>query len=244
MVVRAQAGTIEGHGSRSPDLPPIWQHKQQQRLDSSDSTDCRFEFHGNWNLPEPYAYQERASKNHGRIRPSGTSHHHPESPAVPALRVDQISLDPYSTSADGRHDRRLDTQPHSITTAQGSIGGSNATPLTMQASEQSVRGEAVSSGSRIPAGTVRCLNCDKRETPEWRKGPYGPRTLCNACVSANSPLYSLMGLTWVDWVVAPLSGSSMGKDTEKKSQRCSGHRQTAVTTACKQPTVMAARGYD
>jgi len=27
----------------------------------------------------------------------------------------------------------------------------------------------------------KCLSCDSTSTPEWRKGPMGPRTLCNAC---------------------------------------------------------------
>lgn len=28
---------------------------------------------------------------------------------------------------------------------------------------------------------MRCLHCSSTETPEWRKGPGGPTTLCNAC---------------------------------------------------------------
>ncbi|GCF00992.1 hypothetical protein ZYGM_000589 [Zygosaccharomyces mellis] len=28
---------------------------------------------------------------------------------------------------------------------------------------------------------MRCLHCSSTETPEWRKGPSGPTTLCNAC---------------------------------------------------------------
>jgi hypothetical protein len=28
-----------------------------------------------------------------------------------------------------------------------------------------------------------CLGCGAKDTPEWRRGPLGPRTLCNACVS-------------------------------------------------------------
>lgn len=28
-----------------------------------------------------------------------------------------------------------------------------------------------------------CRGCGATETPEWRRGPLGPRTLCNACVS-------------------------------------------------------------
>ncbi|KAI9495025.1 hypothetical protein BDB00DRAFT_266844 [Zychaea mexicana] len=27
----------------------------------------------------------------------------------------------------------------------------------------------------------QCHSCQSTETPEWRKGPMGPRTLCNAC---------------------------------------------------------------
>lgn len=26
-----------------------------------------------------------------------------------------------------------------------------------------------------------CLGCNATATPEWRRGPLGPRTLCNAC---------------------------------------------------------------
>lgn len=26
-----------------------------------------------------------------------------------------------------------------------------------------------------------CLGCNATTTPEWRRGPMGPRTLCNAC---------------------------------------------------------------
>lgn len=32
--------------------------------------------------------------------------------------------------------------------------------------------------------TPKCLGCGATETPEWRRGPLGPRTLCNACVSS------------------------------------------------------------
>ncbi|KAJ7147610.1 hypothetical protein C8R43DRAFT_526554 [Mycena crocata] len=30
-------------------------------------------------------------------------------------------------------------------------------------------------------GTQKCLGCGATATPEWRRGPLGPRTLCNAC---------------------------------------------------------------
>ncbi|KAI0698374.1 hypothetical protein BC835DRAFT_1269062, partial [Cytidiella melzeri] len=30
-------------------------------------------------------------------------------------------------------------------------------------------------------GGQTCLGCGATSTPEWRRGPMGPRTLCNAC---------------------------------------------------------------
>ncbi|TFK51995.1 hypothetical protein OE88DRAFT_1734998 [Heliocybe sulcata] len=32
----------------------------------------------------------------------------------------------------------------------------------------------------VPEGQM-CLGCNATSTPEWRRGPMGPRTLCNAC---------------------------------------------------------------
>ncbi|KAK4510341.1 uncharacterized protein ATC70_004771 [Mucor velutinosus] len=32
-----------------------------------------------------------------------------------------------------------------------------------------------------PTPKQQCHSCNSTETPEWRKGPLGPRTLCNAC---------------------------------------------------------------
>jgi hypothetical protein len=36
----------------------------------------------------------------------------------------------------------------------------------------------------------RCLSCDSSDTPEWRRGPDGARTLCNACGLRKSFFYS------------------------------------------------------
>ncbi|SCV05232.1 LANO_0H02960g1_1 [Lachancea nothofagi CBS 11611] len=30
-------------------------------------------------------------------------------------------------------------------------------------------------------GTMECVHCARKDTPEWRRGPYGNRTVCNAC---------------------------------------------------------------
>ena len=34
------------------------------------------------------------------------------------------------------------------------------------------------SGKKMKRG---CLNCGQQKTPQWRMGPEGPKTLCNAC---------------------------------------------------------------
>lgn len=48
--------------------------------------------------------------------------------------------------------------------------------------EVSKGGKSRKAGSRGRKGrrTV-CLNCGSHQTPQWRCGPLGPRTLCNAC---------------------------------------------------------------
>lgn len=38
-----------------------------------------------------------------------------------------------------------------------------------------------SRGGRPRKSAITCVHCLSRETPEWRKGPDGFRTLCNAC---------------------------------------------------------------
>ncbi|KAF8021113.1 hypothetical protein BT93_G1519 [Corymbia citriodora subsp. variegata] len=43
-------------------------------------------------------------------------------------------------------------------------------------------GGADASQSSAPAQAVRkCMHCEITKTPQWRAGPMGPKTLCNAC---------------------------------------------------------------
>lgn len=41
--------------------------------------------------------------------------------------------------------------------------------------------EKFSSILKKKSGKLQCFGCGTMDTPEWRKGPCGPRTLCNAC---------------------------------------------------------------
>lgn len=44
----------------------------------------------------------------------------------------------------------------------------------------------------------RCHSCNTTETPEWRRGPDGARTLCNACgLREHNFALNLYGLTQI-----------------------------------------------
>lgn len=41
--------------------------------------------------------------------------------------------------------------------------------------------ETKKSSSQESVVTRKCTHCEVTETPQWREGPNGPKTLCNAC---------------------------------------------------------------
>ncbi|KAI3461424.1 hypothetical protein Pfo_018087 [Paulownia fortunei] len=41
--------------------------------------------------------------------------------------------------------------------------------------------ELHNAASQRPAVTKKCTHCEVTKTPQWREGPMGPKTLCNAC---------------------------------------------------------------
>lgn len=51
----------------------------------------------------------------------------------------------------------------------------------------------------------RCHSCNRAETPEWRRGPDGARTLCNACGLHYAKLTRKMGVK----KASSLAGSSL-----------------------------------
>lgn len=43
-------------------------------------------------------------------------------------------------------------------------------------------GQADTNNNKAPSQGVRkCMHCEIAKTPQWRAGPMGPKTLCNAC---------------------------------------------------------------
>ncbi|KAH8424281.1 GATA-type sexual development transcription factor NsdD [Aspergillus melleus] len=61
-------------------------------------------------------------------------------------------------------------------------------------------------GKAAPPG--RCHSCNRAETPEWRRGPDGARTLCNACGLHYAKLTRKMGAK---------QASSLGSNLKPKS---------------------------
>ncbi|CAN6977633.1 hypothetical protein IGI04_037566 [Brassica rapa subsp. trilocularis] len=74
----------------------------------------------------------------------------------------------------------------------------------------------------------KCMHCEVTKTPQWRLGPMGPKTLCNACGvryksgrlfpeyrPANSPTFT-----------PALHSNSHKKVAEMRSKRCSGGSYT------------------
>jgi len=68
------------------------------------------------------------------------------------------------------------------TETPGTIPPTGETPGTNTGSAE--EGDATAKRQKaevpVPEGQT-CLGCNATSTPEWRRGPLGPRTLCNAC---------------------------------------------------------------
>lgn len=57
-----------------------------------------------------------------------------------------------------------------------------------------------------------CTDCGTLDSPEWRKGPSGPKTLCNAC---GREYYNTPAQFFCDLLTA---GSALGEEGEEKGQ--------------------------
>ncbi|KAL2512354.1 GATA transcription factor 5 [Abeliophyllum distichum] len=75
------------------------------------------------------------------------------------------------------------------TTSTSSSYGSSTDPVQDTYCFSSVENQLTKKQKRKPAAgtgsfsqTVRrCTHCHVQKTPQWRAGPFGPKTLCNAC---------------------------------------------------------------
>lgn len=119
----------------------------------------------------PYNYHQREYSNQGRDtmmmnqRTTGYSRRPSSGFAMP-MHEGRFTSGPSSPQSEMRYvsSGQFTPNPH-LPVHQGRL------PQAMPRRVRKRRDEADQS----------CLSCSAKETPEWRKGPTGPRTLCNAC---------------------------------------------------------------
>lgn len=69
--------------------------------------------------------------------------------------------------------------------ATNSITSSNTTTWTWTSETGNLKPKREThhrqSSPSLDGGARRCTHCQSEKTPQWRTGPLGPKTLCNAC---------------------------------------------------------------
>ncbi|KAI8920032.1 hypothetical protein DFJ77DRAFT_450841 [Powellomyces hirtus] len=95
-----------------------------------------------------------------RRRPPTTSHSAPATPAVSTPPTPPTRRSPAQSTT---------TSPRT----SGRVAAASAAASSSAASS--------SSSPTSSSFERRCLHCDGKDTPMWRRGPDGPKTLCNAC---------------------------------------------------------------
>ncbi|EFQ97635.1 NsdD protein [Nannizzia gypsea CBS 118893] len=72
-----------------------------------------------------------------------------------------------------------------------------------------MNGSSIEKKRRKAAPPGRCHSCNRAETPEWRRGPDGARTLCNACGLHYAKLTRKQGMNKSTSSTAPTSQMAM-----------------------------------
>ncbi|KAJ6404715.1 hypothetical protein OIU84_012811 [Salix udensis] len=67
------------------------------------------------------------------------------------------------------------------TTAATSSSADSETAVTGESRLKKGNNRAPQSSAETEGGVRRCTHCASEKTPQWRTGPLGPKTLCNAC---------------------------------------------------------------
>ncbi|KAJ6335040.1 hypothetical protein OIU78_011804 [Salix suchowensis] len=67
------------------------------------------------------------------------------------------------------------------TTAATSSSADSETAVTGESRLKKGNNRGPHSSAETEGGVRRCTHCASEKTPQWRTGPLGPKTLCNAC---------------------------------------------------------------
>ena len=132
----------------------------------------------------------RSSEVVSDVKPIVTPHS--SVPPVPSSMPSSVSgmetAPPLSSSnsestvslASGRQ-RSNDIPKPSSNKLDGGPGTVDDRPVSQAGETMTNEGAGSSSQTLNANGSPVCLGCGATGTPEWRRGPMGPRTLCNAC---------------------------------------------------------------
>nr|URY20121.1 blue light receptor WC2 [Flammulina filiformis] len=75
----------------------------------------------------------------------------------------------------------FDEPTQSPATARGTIDALYTTGTLTERNEDEDGGKKKKAKKMHTSDQYVCITCGRTDSPEWRKGPLGPKTLCNAC---------------------------------------------------------------
>ncbi|CAK5277287.1 unnamed protein product [Mycena citricolor] len=90
----------------------------------------------------------------------------------------------YSTASMPLTSRPLDTSHGHRDVSSSPASGAMAAVMHSSKAEEDddpMRKKKPVPKKSMPAEQYVCITCGRTDSPEWRKGPLGPKTLCNAC---------------------------------------------------------------
>ncbi|KAF3491016.1 NsdD protein [Arthroderma uncinatum] len=157
--VRASLNEVRDTSSRTLDLlRPHSQRPPSTRPESIDSLPSLAE------IDELLHLHRHAAEILERVRSAAISHEHSLS--------EQRSQQQLFKTEPTRDKERMTMYGDEYKNGT-SVNGSNTHTMNSSISLEKKRRKAAPPG--------RCHSCNRAETPEWRRGPDGARTLCNAC---------------------------------------------------------------
>ncbi|KAJ8639272.1 hypothetical protein MRB53_015966 [Persea americana] len=99
---------------------------------------------------------------------------------VSVLESKPIQLSPERVVPGRARSKR--SRPTSFSRSELSNGSAESEPPKKKIKEEKKKKKHRVDSVRVDSGVVRkCKHCGIEKTPQWRMGPMGPKTLCNAC---------------------------------------------------------------
>ena len=100
---------------------------------------------------------------------------------VQALKAQGLVVGEGSSAASERMQSAVDTHnPTAFYAALGAVGAPHAPSYSHPGLNDDTDG-APHKRRKTTSEPHVCTTCGRTDSPDWRKGPKGPKTLCNAC---------------------------------------------------------------